>query len=296
MTSHPSWGRRRPHRLFGFGCMALAAALVGGAGLGVTAASAAGRPHATAGHGVARTAPRYHGVIQVKGVHDNASQSSNWSGYNEGVLSTGTPVSSISGTWVVPTATQHTAGQAENSATWIGIGGGCLDTGCTATDSTLIQAGTEQDVAADGTASYSAWWEIIPAPSISTSITVHPGDTINCSISYTVPEVWTISLTDVTDGQGFTQTVPYPSDESTAEWIEETPTEIGTSGTGLAALPNLGSVQFTNASVNGSSANLQAADEVQLIDSNGDVIADPSAPVGGSAFDDCTWATSCAAP
>ena len=50
------------------------------------------------------------------------------------------------GTWTVPTATQHTAGQAEASSDWIGIGGGCIDAGCTASDSTLIQTGTEQDV------------------------------------------------------------------------------------------------------------------------------------------------------
>ena len=52
----------------------------------------------------------------------------------------------------MPTATQHTAGQAEASSDWIGIGGGCVDAGCTVTDSTLIQTGTEQDVSATGAA------------------------------------------------------------------------------------------------------------------------------------------------
>ncbi len=78
------------------------------------------------------------------------SQSPNWSGCNQGILETGTPFSSISASWVVPTATQHTAGRAEDCATWIGIGGGCLDTSCSAADSTLIQAGTEPDVSAAG--------------------------------------------------------------------------------------------------------------------------------------------------
>lgn len=36
----------------------------------------------------------------------------------------------------------------------------------------------------------------------------------------------------------------------TAEWIEETPLEIGTGGTGLAAMPQLGTVHFTNATLN----------------------------------------------
>jgi hypothetical protein len=224
------------------------------------------------------------------------SQSSNWSGYNQGVLDSATPYSSIGGQWVIPTATQHTAGEAEDSATWIGIGGGCLNSTCSATDSTLIQAGTEQDVSASGVASYDAWYEIIPAPEIQSTITVHPGDTIDCLISATAPGVWSISLKDITDGQSFSETLPYSSDESTAEWIEETPTEISTSGTGLAALPNLGTVNFTDATVNGGNANLLAAQGVQLIDSNSNVIADPSAPVGGNEFNDCAWATTCAEP
>src|SRR4051794_41947190 len=55
----------------------------------------------------------------------NANQSSNWFGYNQGALEqNGKLFNSISGDWTVPTATQHTAGQAENSSDWIGIGGG----------------------------------------------------------------------------------------------------------------------------------------------------------------------------
>src|SRR5437764_1123872 len=94
-----------------------------------------------------------------------ANKSNNWSGYNQGTVEQGSKLfNQISGDWNVPTATQHTAGQAEYSSSWIGIGGGCIDAGCTATDATLIQTGTEQDVAANGTASYSAWWELMPAP------------------------------------------------------------------------------------------------------------------------------------
>ena len=95
------------------------------------------------------------------------NQSNNWSGYNQGALTKGGLFSAITGTWTVPTATQHKSGEAESSASWIGIGGGCLESTCTATDNTLIQTGTEQDVAAGGAASYSTWYELIPAPSIS---------------------------------------------------------------------------------------------------------------------------------
>jgi hypothetical protein len=133
-------------------------------------------------------------------------------------------------------------------------------------------------------------------PEIESTITVHPGDVINCSISQVVPGLWTIALNDTTDGQSFSETIPYTSDESTAEWIEETPTEIGTSGASLAALPDLTTVNFSHATVNGASAGLVADQGVQLIDSNGNPIATPSAPVDGNQFDDCAWATSCATP
>jgi hypothetical protein len=95
----------------------------------------------------------------------------------------------------------------------------------------LIQTGTEQDVDATGTASYSAWWELVPAPSLTIrNMTVSPGDHMHASLSEVVPDsnVWTISIQDVTRGESFSQTVPYPSTHATAEWIEETPLEIGT--------------------------------------------------------------------
>ncbi len=224
------------------------------------------------------------------------NQSTNWSGYNEGILDTHTPFSSISAQWVVPTVAQRRVGQAEDSATWIGIGGGCLNSTCVASDPTLIQAGTEQDVSSSGAVTYGAWWEILPLPELRSTITVHPGDTVRCSITSTIPALWTVSLQDLSDGQGFTQTVPYPSDETTAEWIEETPTAIGLSGTGLSALPNLSTVVFKDAMVNGANAQLAADQAIQLVDASGSPLATPSVPVGGDEFADCTFASTCAAP
>jgi len=246
---------------------------------------------------VQAAAPTSHGTIAAV----NANQSNNWSGYNQGTLERGSTLfNSVGGTWIVPTATQHRKGEAESSSAWIGIGGGCVDASCTVTDNTLVQAGTEQDVGKGGKASYSAWWEIIPGPSITISgFDVHPGDRIKGLISEAVADsdVWTISLKNVTTGATFTQTVPYPSTHATAEWIVETPLLIGTDGAGLSAMPNLGSVHFTAATVNGKPAGLTAREQVQLVDSNNRVIARPSAPnAARTAFNDCTYAASCAAP
>jgi hypothetical protein len=230
----------------------------------------------------------------------NTNQSSNWFGYNQGTLEQGTKLfNAIAGDWTVPTASQHTAGQAEYSSDWIGIGGGCVDSGCTATDSTLIQTGTEQDVASGGAASYSVWWEVIPGPSLTiTSMTVNAGDRMHASIAEVVPDsnVWTITIKDLTNGQSYTTTVPYSSTHATAEWIEETPLILGTNA-GFAALPNLTSPAFDLATTNGAPANLKSSEEMQLIDSGGKVIGSPSAPdPDADGFNACTWSGTCTAP
>ena len=249
----------------------------------------------------AAAAPRSHGgVVQIvkPRVGLNSWKSNNWYGYNQGTLEQGSKLfNSISGDWTVPTATQHTSGQAESSSTWIGIGGGCIDTTCVTSDPSLIQTGTEQDVDASGKASYSAWWELIPAPGLTISnMTVHPGDHMSATIAETVPNsnVWNITLKNVTTGQSFTTTVPYTSTHATAEWIQETPLLIGTDA-GLASLPNLTTNPFSNAKTNGAPAGLKSSEQMQLTDSSGNtVIGTPSAPNStADGFNLCTWASSC---
>jgi hypothetical protein len=267
------------------GRVALGTALVGVALCGALAAQAS-------------AAPRSHGAIVhlVKpGLRANANSSNNWFGYNQGTLEQGgKQFNSIAGDWTVPTATQHASGD-ESSSDWIGIGGGCIDAGCTVGDNTLIQTGTEQDVSS-GSASYGAWWELIPGPSIAiTNMTIQPGDHMHADISEVVAgaNVWKITLQNVTRGQTFTTTVPYSSTHATAEWIEETPLLIGTDA-GLAALPNLSTVPFTGAKVNGAVPNLQASEKILLTDSAGSVIGTPSDPNGTrDGFSACAWATTC---
>jgi hypothetical protein len=233
------------------------------------------------------------------GARANANQSSNWFGYNQGTLEQGRKLfNSITGNWTVPTASQHTSGQAEYSSDWIGIGGGCVDKGCLIGDSTLIQTGTEQDVSSGGTPSYSAWWEVIPAPSLTiTKMKVSAGDRMYASIKELVADsgVWKITIQDLTKGESYSTTVPYTSTHATAEWIEETPLIISTAG--LAPLPNLSSPGFDLATTNGKPANLKASEEIQLVNSKGNVFGAPSGPDPDlDGFNACGWASACPAP
>jgi len=233
-------------------------------------------------------------------VRVGANQSNNWSGYNQGTLEKGgAQFHRVSGTWVVPAATQNAPGEAEYSASWVGIGGGCVDANCTVTDATLIQAGTSQDVDASGAASYSAWWEIIPEPSTPiANFAVSAGNVVFVDIAETTPGVWSITVKNQTTGQTFNTTTPYPSTYATAEWIEETPVVIDNSGkVTVGPMPRLSTVGFDQSLTNGRPAGLTAAEEIRLVDSKGTALATPSAPDPDSdAFNVCTFVTPCAAP
>lgn len=231
----------------------------------------------------------------------NANQSTNWFGYNQGTLEQGDKLfTSVTSNWTVPTARRHTKGEAENSATWIGIGGGCIDAACTVTDPSLIQTGTEQDVSSSGSPSYSAWWEIIPAPAVTiTNMKVSHGDRMYASVAEAsaIPELWTITIKDLTRKESFTETIPYTSTHATAEWIEETPTTISSSGAGVAALPNLRETPFDNATVNGAGAGLKTSERIDLVNSAGHVIGTSSNPdIEQDGFGACAWKTTCSVP
>jgi hypothetical protein len=265
----------------------LAAAVSTGAALfGVCASSAAAAP------------PSSHGNLLKP---FNTNQSTNWFGYNQGTQEQGgKQFHAVSSDWNVPTATQHTKGQSESSSSWTGIGGGCTDANCSTTDPTLIQTGTEQDVDSSGKPSYSAWWEIIPLPSNPIKMQVSPGDHMHAEVNESPPgsEMWTITLKDVTRNESFSTTVPYLSTYGTAEWISETPLELGGSGApGTAPLPNLTKTPFDHSSTNGAPAQLKPSEEMQLVDNNGNVIGQPSAPDSDAdGFNACSWTTTCSPP
>jgi Peptidase A4 family len=228
-----------------------------------------------------------------------ANQSFNWSGYVQGALEKNTTFHSIVATWIVPTATPHKAGEAEYSSSWIGIGGGCLDTSCALTDATLIQAGVGHDIDASGNGDYYAWWETIPAPLVRTTLPVHPGDRVGVAIvENRIPEVWTIVIANLTTRGVFTITLPYTSTYGTAEWVIETPVVITDSGNvQVGPMPNLSVVRFDYARANGSSPAFVTSERMELVDFDLTLIATPSLPdAQGDGFNDCTYAAVCPAP
>jgi hypothetical protein len=228
------------------------------------------------------------------------NQSFNWSGYMQGRLEKGTDFHSIAATWIVPTATPHRAGEAEYSSSWIGIGGGCLDTACTLTDVTLIQAGIGHDIDASGKADYYAWWETIPAPLVRTTLPVRAGDRVAVAIfENRLPEIWTIVIANFTTRGVFTITLPYASTYGSAEWVIETPLVISEGGAivSVGPMPNLTTVRFDYAVANGRSAGFVPAERIELVDLDLNLIATPSLPdAQRDGFNDCTYTPTCPAP
>lgn len=192
--------------------------------------------------------------------------SRNWSGY---AINTGT-YTSVTGSWTVPTVfapTKHPR-KAYFSSTWVGIDGFNLH------DDNLIQAGTEQDWIG-GSAQYYSWWEILPNDETAIpSIAVNPGDVMTVSITQGTP-LWTITVTDTTNGQSFTTAQKYSAPMTSAEWIQEAPTV----GYRVAPLADDGTVDFDHCLANGVNPDLTFSDSGIMAKRGGRVvISTPSTP------------------
>jgi hypothetical protein len=213
----------------------------------------------------------------------DAEESTNWCGYQ--LAGSVAKFNQVSATWTVPSIAQSNS--VTTSSTWTGVGGGCTDSSCALVDPTLIQAGTEQDNNGDGTKSYYAWWEAIPAPAIEAGgplstrqYDVRAGDKISVSIDGSSLVVWKITIADFRSGLPhwtFTTTVPYSAAGLTAEWIEEAPLSVGTGGTGQLALSNFGRVSFSGLTANTVKPTASSAEPITLVDNDGHALCRPSA-------------------
>ena len=184
-------------------------------------------------------------VMQSNATSNNTAlgslYSNNWAGYvlTPYTYSINNEVLAINGTFTVPLVTHSQIAPLEQTATWIGIGG-------YHNDSTLIQTGV-WGINNNGTASYYAWYELLPAPPTTINMIVRPNDTIYAQIGLvnSTLSLWNISLTDLSTGKTFSKTINYNSSFRSAEWVVEAPAVLKNS-TVLTIAP-FSTVQFNNA-------------------------------------------------
>jgi len=169
----------------------------------------------------------------LTGSANRSLNSSNWSGY---VVATNLnnphpSVTEIEASWAVPAVSVSRTNS--YSAAWVGIGGEF--------DTSLIQAGTEQD-SINGVGKYYAWYELLQNNAVTVdSLHITPGDQITASISLTSANTWLIEINDSVSGQYY-RSVFYISSMLSAEWIVERPKINGV----LTNLADFSELTFTS--------------------------------------------------
>jgi hypothetical protein len=170
-------------------------------------------------------------------------EDSNWAGYVVGgSATTETSFSSVSGSWTQPAA-NCAAGSPSDSAFWVGLGG--------YTGTHLEQTGTSADCSATGQATYSVWYELVPAAEVPVPMTVRPGDQLSAHVAVSGDTV-TVSISDLTRHDTFSKQLQMSDPTvSSAEWIAEAPSRCTSSSSQdchVLPLADFGSVKFTDAS------------------------------------------------
>jgi Peptidase A4 family len=244
--------------------------------LALVAATLSGEGQSRLDPGHASIATAMHAPIQVvPDANGNALLareaqfiSTNWSGYVLPDFATGEDYVSAQATWVVPTVVFKK--KLAVSSNWVGIGGFCENMQCKHVDGTLIQLGTTQVAESKKATQYFAWYEMLPGPSINTALVVNPGDVITASLTCdgdcTGSQRWTLSMTNETTTQNWSQDFDYNSSNLSAEWIEEAPS----SGRKIVPLANFDTITFDQSMANDVTANLTDADSVVMRDPHGE--------------------------
>ncbi len=185
----------------------------------------------------------------------NTLESSNWSG----LIDFGSQYSGVVGQWTVPSI-QPSASLAATSS-WIGIDG--------ATNYSLIQTGTAEQTI-NNVNTYFAWYEILPSAAIPIGL-VNPGDQMTASVHENSPGLWSISISDVTANESYSDQFAYSGPGASAEWIEEDPTINGSE----PQLANFGTAHFSGMAISGTNLANNAVNPVDMVDANNDIIAYP---------------------
>jgi hypothetical protein len=256
-------------------CILLAGVALVLGSLAVSApAGAAAAPHAPAA--VHQIRPGGHmirpgGPLAGHGRPQNQEYSSNWSGY----AATGS-FSSVSANWTEPTG--HCTSATRYSSFWVGLDG--------FNSQTVEQTGSEVDCSG-GSPKYYSWYEMYPAYPHNFSNTVRPGDKFFGSVTYNGGSSYTLVLQDITRGWKHTVKASLSgAANSSAEVIAEAP--CCTASGGILPLADFGTVNFSNATANGSAIGNYSPVEIDMIDNSGRLKDETSALSGGGSFSD-TW-------
>ncbi len=172
-------------------------------------------------------------------------QSANWSGYT--MSSPGHALAGVSGYVVVPRVTGGSA--TSRIAIWDGLG----------TGPGIIQAGV------DGSPrrGWGTWWEAFPGPPHPVRLAVATGDMLSITVVeahpasgaitagdvfHSIPEVWRITIRNLTTGRRWDTLATYSGPTTSAEWIVEAPNKQ------TVPLSAATTVRFSHCAVAGASA------------------------------------------
>jgi Peptidase A4 family len=166
-------------------------------------------------------------------------RSSNWSGYV--AHHSGLRFRSVSAVWRQPRA-RCTAVSPAYSAIWVGLGGfvrGAKE---------LEQVGTELDCSASGAPISTAWYELVPAASVTIRMPVAQGDVVAATVTVVGNRV-TLKLSNRTRHRSFVRTLHARQvDISSADWIVESPSACWSPGScQTLPLADFGSVHMRSA-------------------------------------------------
>lgn len=200
-------------------------------------------------------------------------ESLNWAGY--AVTGSTGSVTKVTGSWIQP-AVKCTS-SSTYAAFWDGIDGYGSDT---------VEQGGSLAYCVGGSAYYYAWYEFYPAASVGIpSITVHPGDKISVTVTYSKSASdFSIKVQDGSQSYTKTGTV-IGAERRSAECIAERP-EVGST---LAHLADFASAEFgadhtatigCGATVSGTTASLGSfatVTAINMVDTSGKLLSTTSA-------------------
>lgn len=196
-------------------------------------------------------------------VSTSSGTSRNWAGYS----AENGQFTSVTGTWTVPSVTGN--GHTAADAAWVGIGG--------VNNNDLIQSGVQNLVSPNGQTTTNAFYETLPDISQPIPVPVKSGDSVTVTITQQSNGQWQITFHNNTSGQNYQTNVSYNSSLTSAEWIEEAPSD----GRSIIPLDNFGSVSFTGGSAvkNGNKQSLSdsQAGAVTMVNYQGQDLATASA-------------------